>query len=113
MAFQDSLTQFQTRGTVVEPRTDLSLLNAVVHERDHDAFTEFHQRYEKRAFNIALRILRNPSLAQDAVQETMLDVVEQRLDASHGRTREAARVGQTVEFATAFQRVCRVETAPA
>ena len=58
----------------MEPRTDLSLLNAIVHDRDHDAFTEFHQRYEKRAFNIGLRILRNATLAQDAVQETMLSI---------------------------------------
>src|SRR5690349_12732460 len=58
----------------MEARSDTSLFHAVAQKRDDDAFSELFERYRTRAFNLALRILREPALAQDAVQEAMLAV---------------------------------------
>jgi RNA polymerase sigma-70 factor (ECF subfamily) len=61
-------------GADMEVRDDNSLLKAIVHQRDREAFTELHERHQKRAYNQAIRILRNRTLAEDAVQETMLSI---------------------------------------
>lgn len=53
---------------------DLTLLKAIAQQRDEAAFAELYERYQKRAFNLALLILRNHTLAQDAVQEAMLSI---------------------------------------
>jgi transposase len=61
-------------GTVMEARDDISLLMAIAQQRDRAAFAELHERYQKRTFNQAFRILRDRTLAEDAVQESMLSV---------------------------------------
>ncbi len=38
-------------------------------EGDHVAFNAIVERYQKRAYNLALRMLRDPSAAEDATQE--------------------------------------------
>lgn len=53
---------------------DQSLLKAIAQQRDEAAFAELYERYQNRAFNLALRIVRNHALAQDAVQEAMLSI---------------------------------------
>jgi RNA polymerase sigma-70 factor (ECF subfamily) len=58
----------------MELRSDIALLTAIAKTRDQDAFAEFHERYQKRAINLAFRILRNLALAEDAVQEAMLSI---------------------------------------
>jgi len=59
-------------GANMEARDDNFLLRAIVQQRDREAFTELHERHQKRAYNQAFRILRNRTLAEDAVQEAML-----------------------------------------
>jgi RNA polymerase sigma-70 factor (ECF subfamily) len=61
-------------GMAMEAKYILSLLTSIAQKRDHEAFAELYERYEKSAFNIAFRILRNSMLAQDAVQEAMLSI---------------------------------------
>jgi RNA polymerase sigma-70 factor (ECF subfamily) len=58
----------------VEARDDCDLLRAIAGSRDHDAYTELYKRYEARAFNLALRVLHNSALAQEAVQDAMLSI---------------------------------------
>jgi RNA polymerase sigma-70 factor (ECF subfamily) len=53
---------------------DVTLLNAIAKQRDRDALNQLYQRYEKRAFNLALHILGTSALADDAVQEAMLSI---------------------------------------
>jgi len=58
----------------VEARDDCALLRAIAGSRDHDAYTELYKRYETRAFNLAIRVLHNSALAQEAVQDAMLSI---------------------------------------
>jgi RNA polymerase sigma-70 factor (ECF subfamily) len=57
-----------------ENQDDLSLLGAIAQHRDNEAFEALYKRYQKRAYSLAFRILRNPALAEDAVQEAMLAI---------------------------------------
>ena len=52
----------------------MSLLKAVVEHRDQAAFTELCERYRKRAFAVASRILCDHALAEDAVQDVMISI---------------------------------------
>jgi RNA polymerase sigma-70 factor (ECF subfamily) len=61
-------------GAVMEARDDIALLGAIAQQRDHAAFTELYERYQKRVFNLTLRILHNRILAEDAMQEAMLSI---------------------------------------
>lgn len=47
-----------------------------IKEQDPEAFTELVNRYAERIYNLALKILRNPSDAEDVVQETFTAVYE-------------------------------------
>ena len=51
--------------------SDEALLALVAHS-DDDALAELYDRYGRAAYGLALRILRDPALAQDAVQEAFL-----------------------------------------
>src|ERR1700751_2560568 len=52
---------------------DEALLALVAHE-DEEGLAELYDRYGRVAYGLALRILRDPALAEDAVQETFLTV---------------------------------------
>lgn len=49
-------------------------LSLVEGERDKELFLEFHRRYEKKLYAVALNILKNPALAEETVNETFLRV---------------------------------------
>ena len=61
-------------GAIMGARDDTSLLSAIAQQRDREAFSELYERYQGRAFGIALRILRDPALAEDAVQDAMFSI---------------------------------------
>jgi RNA polymerase sigma-70 factor (ECF subfamily) len=58
---------------MLEP-DDMSLLKAIAQRRDQAAFTEFCERYRRRAFGVASRILCDHGLAEDAVQDVMITI---------------------------------------
>ena len=58
----------------MDERDDLTLLEDIASRRDRASFTELFSRYEKRAYNLAHHLTRNHDLAQDAVQDAMLDI---------------------------------------
>ena len=49
----------------------LSLLES---DGDRALFLEFHRRYERRLYAVALGLLRDPRRAEDAVQEAMVHI---------------------------------------
>ena len=49
-------------------------LVALVARSDHVALAELYDRYGRVAYNLAFRVLRDPALAEDAVQEGFLAV---------------------------------------
>lgn len=51
----------------------VELLRAVA-EGDRAAFTEFYRATSRRVFGLALRVLRNPSVAEEVAQEVYLQV---------------------------------------
>lgn len=68
--------------------SELSDLEAVQAARggDHEAFRVLVERYEARAFRLALRILRDEDRARDATQEALIKVYRS-LDRFEGRSR--------------------------
>ncbi len=58
----------------IDSRDDHALLRAVAIKRDRAACDELYKRYQARAYNLAIRILHNSALAQEAVQEVMLSI---------------------------------------
>ena len=57
--------------TVTAPGSDLELI-AAARTGDLDAFNEIVRRYERAVFNVALRIMRDPSAAEDATQDALI-----------------------------------------
>ena len=49
-------------------------LSVLGEQSDKDLFLEFFSRYEKKLYHVALSILQDPTLAEDAVQEAFLRV---------------------------------------
>src|SRR5271167_1042193 len=52
---------------------DAALLEAVA-ERNQDAMAAVFDRYSRIVYSIALRVLREPALAEDVMQEVLLQV---------------------------------------
>jgi RNA polymerase sigma-70 factor (ECF subfamily) len=61
------------QGEKVEIMDDAALLEAVA-EGDQDAMAAVFDRYSRIVYCIALRVLREPSLAEDVMQEVLLQV---------------------------------------
>lgn len=74
MAALETIATIPNCEAAMDERDDLSLLGAIAQQRDRAAFSELCERYRQRAYNVALRILRNPTMAEDAVQEAMLSI---------------------------------------
>lgn len=55
------------------PRDDATLLGHAA-SGDHDALAELYDRHGRWAYGVAVRIVRDPALAEDAVQEAFLDL---------------------------------------
>lgn len=58
----------------IEEADDQSLLAKIVQERDHRSFAELFNRYSQQMYNTALYAVRQPELAEEAVQEAMLSI---------------------------------------
>jgi len=69
------------------PTSDLPDVDAVARARrgDHEAFRVLVERYQGRVYRLALRILRDPEAARDAVQEGFLKAYG-ALDRFEGRS---------------------------
>lgn len=62
-----------TKREKVDPMDDAALLEAVV-EGNQDAMAAVFDRYSRIVYCIALRVLREPGLAEDVMQEVLLQV---------------------------------------
>jgi RNA polymerase sigma-70 factor (ECF subfamily) len=58
-------------------RSDESLLRAFAEERNQDALDALVARHWERAFRLALRVVRDPHIAEDVAQETFVRVAGQ------------------------------------
>ena len=63
----------RARATSRAACSDDELLSLVA-ERDEAAFAELYDRFGAPSYGLALRILRDPALAEDAVQEALLAI---------------------------------------
>src|SRR5438045_3337326 len=76
-AYRHTITPVLETRTVrasMDDRDDISLMRAIVQQRDQTAFTALFERHREHAYNFAFRILQDSALAQDAVQEAMLSI---------------------------------------
>jgi len=64
---------YPAQGEKVDSMDDAALLEAVA-EGNQDAMAAVFDRYSRIVFSIALRVLREPSLAEDVMQEVLLQV---------------------------------------
>ncbi len=55
-------------------RSDSSLLRALSERNDKGALEELMQRYGRTAYNLAMRICSDPQMAEDVIQEVMLNL---------------------------------------
>ena len=80
----DSFSESQERNT--SALDDESLLAAIARS-DESALAELYDRFGRPAYGLALRVLRNPTLAEDAVQEAFLQAWRQaeRFDARRAK----------------------------
>ena len=63
----------EVRGTPAAAPTDAELIERAKHA-DHEAFRVLVERYQGRAYGLALRVLRNEEQARDAVQDAFIKV---------------------------------------
>lgn len=63
----------EVRGTAAPAPTDAELIGRA-QRSDHEAFRVLVERYQGRAYGLALRVLRNEEQARDAVQDAFLKV---------------------------------------
>jgi hypothetical protein len=71
--FRPAATGRETLGRDPAHLSDEALLEAVG-RADEDALGELYDRFGRVAYGLALRVLRDPALAEDAVQEAFLQV---------------------------------------
>jgi RNA polymerase sigma-70 factor (ECF subfamily) len=64
---------YRAQGEKVETMDEATLLEAVA-EGNHDAMAAVFDRYSRIVYCIALRVLREPGLAEDVMQEVLLQV---------------------------------------
>jgi RNA polymerase sigma-70 factor (ECF subfamily) len=64
---------YPAQGEKVETMDDAALLDAVA-EGNQDAMGAVFDRYSRIVYSIAMRVLREPSLAEDVMQEVLLQV---------------------------------------
>ncbi len=74
----------EVRGTPATAPTDAEVIERAKHG-DHDAFRVLVERYQGRAYGLALRVLRDEEQARDAVQDAFLKVYRS-LDRFEGRS---------------------------
>lgn len=55
------------------PAADVDLMQRIV-ERDQEALMALYQRFGNQVYSLALRVLRNPGLAEEATQDTFLKI---------------------------------------
>src|SRR5215510_6065016 len=79
-----------------DTRTDAELLRRFAQTRDEQAFTTLVGRHSELVWGVCLRILRNPTDAEDAVQATFLRLA-----------RDAARIVKREALAGWLLRVAR------
>jgi RNA polymerase sigma-70 factor (ECF subfamily) len=63
----------EVRGTPAAAPTDAELIECAK-RADHEAFRVLVERYQGRAYGLALRVLRNEEQARDAVQDAFIKV---------------------------------------
>jgi RNA polymerase sigma-70 factor (ECF subfamily) len=59
---------------MIQSEEDTALLESIASERNEDAFAAFYLRHVQPARTLAFRITKNVALADDALQESMLQV---------------------------------------
>ena len=77
------------------PRRDLAHLSdeavvALIARSDEVALAELYDRYGRPAYGLALRVLRDEALAEDAVQEAFLGDLARRGEATFRSARRRA-----------------------
>ena len=65
-------------------------LVAMVARGDDDAFAELYDRYDRLAYGLCRRILRDETLAQDAVQDAFLTIWRSRREVQLGARAQPA-----------------------
>jgi RNA polymerase sigma factor (sigma-70 family) len=58
---------------VVDADVDAALVRRIVENRDREAFDALYNRHAAAVYGIARRVLRDPALAEDVVQEVFLE----------------------------------------
>ncbi|MGV8831125.1 MAG: RNA polymerase sigma factor [Devosia sp.] len=76
-----------SEGTVIRPLDEDDMLLARIASGDEAAFRALVERHIDRAYGLALRILRNPTDAEDVAQDVILKVWTQRGNWQTGRAR--------------------------
>ena len=73
----------------VDGETDAALVRRIVEDRDQGAFDAVYGRHAAVVYGIARRVLRDPALAEDVVQEVFLEfwTRPERFDRSRGTLR--------------------------
>jgi RNA polymerase sigma factor (sigma-70 family) len=72
-----------------EADVDAALVRRIVEHRDQEAFDALYDRHAAAVYGIARRVLRDPALAEDVVQEVFLDFWSrpERFDRTRGALR--------------------------
>ncbi len=76
-----TVRRYSNSNGILDPKnlTDEELVRSFVETHDEEAFNEIVNRYADKIFRLGLRITRNPSDADEVLQEVFL-TVEKRLD---------------------------------
>ena len=82
------------------PATSDESLIALVADGDHAALGTLYDRYGRRAYGLALRVIRDRHLAEDALQHAFLDVWR-----TAGRVAQGSSVGSWLMLLTHLRSV--------